>query len=137
MIETRLAHIGYVVESMEHGYKQFLREGAQVLSPPVIDPIQKVEVCIIKLQQAELPIELVAPIDLHDNPVSARLKRGGGLDHICFYTKDLFGILEHEKKQGGTLVCDPVFSVLFQMRVAFVYRRCGLLVEYIEECEVI
>jgi methylmalonyl-CoA/ethylmalonyl-CoA epimerase len=69
--------------------------------------------------------------------VEARLRRGGGLDHVCFSVPDVGGRLEAEVESGGLLVCPPVFAVAFARQVGFVQRRSGLVVEFISLDEVL
>lgn len=124
-----LHHVGYVVADMERGIRAFLREGATVLIEPTEDPIQKV-ICALVGVEGEAPIELVAPINPEDSPVSSRLRRGGGLDHLCYSVIDVGSALEYEEKRGAMIVCEPVPAVTFNRIIGFAHRRSGLLIEY-------
>jgi len=57
-----LHHIGYVVEDMERGLKQFQDEGAVLEIGPTDDPIQKVTCALLRLPDGSA-VELVAAID--------------------------------------------------------------------------
>lgn len=135
MLKTKLSHFGYVVENLSASYEQFCKEGARCILPPVIDPVQNVEVCLLRLAEAELPIELIAPLSDQSSPISARLARGGGLDHICFDTNDIQTALMNEATSGAIVVCPPVHSELFKTQIAFVYRKSGMMVEYIHRAD--
>lgn len=135
MSSNKLAHIGYVVESLDLASKKFLQEGAKFIVEPIVDPVQNVEICILRLDHGEVDIELVAPRNKGNNPISGRLKRGGGLDHICFYTSNLTATLEFESKKGAILLSPPTYAVAFETNIAFVFRRSGLIVEFIEQSE--
>ena len=127
MKDRTLAHIGYVVRDMKGALRRFQREGAEVVISPGHDPVQRVEVCL--LRAGGVDIELVAPMDPEDCPLKGRLASGGGLDHICFYVDDLDEALAEEQGQGAMVVCEPCDAAVFGERVAFVHRRSGLVVE--------
>ena len=124
-----LHHVGYVVADMERGIRSFTREGATVLIEPTEDPIQKV-ICALVGVEGEVPIELVAPIDAEDSPVASRLRRGGGMDHLCYSVDDVAAALAYEEENGAMIVCEPVLAVTFNRMIGFAHRRSGLLIEY-------
>lgn len=128
MGERTLAHIGYVVNDLESIRKRFEREGARTTLPPTDDPVQKVRVCVLQMD-GSIAIELVAPLSDDDSPIQSRLRRGGGLDHLCFYVDDLQAELEAEQRQGAVVVCPPTYAVAFGRDIAFVHRRSGVVVE--------
>lgn len=127
-----LHHIGYVVPRMSAAISRFVDEGATVVVEPVEDPIQRVTVALLTTD-ADVPIELVAPVPDLDSPIAARLRRGGGFDHLCFSVSDVADALAQETERGSLLVCEPVFAVAFTRTVAFVQRRSGMVVEYISD----
>ncbi len=124
-----LHHVGYVVRNMARGIEQFCREGAVVTIPPTDDPLQRVQCALLTLVDGTA-IELVAPLDEHDSPLAARLRRGGGFDHLCFSVADVSAALDAEVEDGAMIVCEPVFAVTFAETVGFALRRSGMLVEY-------
>ncbi len=130
MAKYKLAHLGYVVENIDRELKRFIKEGAEILSSPIDDTYQKVKICLIKIK-GDVTIELISPLTA-DSPIISRLNKGGGLDHICFYTDDLEKTIEHEQDNGAILVCPPVTAIAFSTRIAFVHRRSGLITEFIE-----
>ena len=123
-----LAHLGYVVADMDRALKRFEAEGSVVVIPPTADPLQRVTCCLLRSDDA-VDIELVAPLTPGDSPVESRLKRGGGLDHICYFVDSLAEELEAEIAAGGLVVCEPTYAVTFDRDIAFVQRRSGLVVE--------
>lgn len=133
--DFELAHVGYVVSDMAGALKRFVREGGTVVMEPCHDPIQKVHVAVVDIP-GDVAVELVAPDDSGSSPVMARLDRGGGLDHLCFYTDDVQAAVDAEVERGAVVVCEPVFAVAFKRTVAFVHRRTGLVVEYMSRAEV-
>jgi methylmalonyl-CoA/ethylmalonyl-CoA epimerase len=124
-----LAHLGYVVPDMDRALKRFQAEGAEVIIPPTPDPIQRVSCCLLRCDGA-VDIELVAPLVAGDSPVEARLKRGGGLDHVCYLVDDIAETLRAETEAGSITVCEPTHAVTFDREIAFVQRRSGLVVEF-------
>jgi methylmalonyl-CoA/ethylmalonyl-CoA epimerase len=131
---SALHHIGYVVPRMGPALSRFVEEGATVLVEPIDDPIQRVNVALLSVD-ADVPVELVAPIPGVDGPINARLQRGGGFDHLCFVVDDVAAALEDEVGRGSLVVCEPVFAVAFSRTIGFVQRRSGMVVEYISEKE--
>ena len=123
-----LAHIGYVVADMNRAVRRFETEGSVVVISPTEDPIQRVACCLVRTDDA-IDIELVAPLVPGDSPVEARLKRGGGLDHVCYFVDDLEDSLASEIGAGALVVCEPTYAVTFDRDIAFVHRRSGLVVE--------
>ena len=95
---------------------------------PTEDQVQRSPAAVVRIATG-IDIELVAPIDAEDSPVTARLRRGGGLDHICLAVDDVGVSLDEERDRGAMVVCPPVHAVTFERTIAFVYRRSGLLVE--------
>jgi methylmalonyl-CoA/ethylmalonyl-CoA epimerase len=124
-----LAHLGYVVRDMSRALRRFEAEGAVVLIPPTDDPVQGVSCCLLRVDDA-VPIELVAPLVPGESPVESRLKRGGGLDHVCYFVEDIERALDIERARGSVVVCEPVHAVTFDRAVAFVQRRSGMVVEF-------
>jgi glyoxalase/bleomycin resistance protein/dioxygenase superfamily protein len=131
---SALHHIGYVVPRLSAALNRFVDDGATVLVEPIDDPIQRVTVALLSMD-AGVPVELVAPIPGVDGPLTARLQRGGGLDHLCFVVDDVGGALAEDAERGALVVCEPVFAVAFNRTVGFVQRRTGLVVEYISADE--
>jgi methylmalonyl-CoA/ethylmalonyl-CoA epimerase len=64
------------------------------------------------------------------------LKRGGGLHHLCYEIDDLEDQLALSRAQGGLVVRQPLPAVAFEgRRIAWVYTRNKLLVEYLERAK--
>jgi len=132
----RLHHLGWVGQDLARMRAAFERDGAELASPPIDDPIQRVTVQFLREPTGEL-WELVAPLGgAEDSPLTSRLSRGGGLDHVCYELEDGDGTLDDrvtaEVSRGGHVVCAPVMAVAFGRRIAFVFRRSGRLVEFVE-----
>jgi methylmalonyl-CoA/ethylmalonyl-CoA epimerase len=128
-------HVGIVLASIDaevSSYETTLN--LRVVSGPFIDPLQEARVIFLSGgQPAEAAIELVEPTS-ETSPVASFLKRGGGMHHICYLTKNLEGELARVRALGALIVRPPVPAVAFQgRRIAWVYTRQRLLVELLEE----
>jgi methylmalonyl-CoA/ethylmalonyl-CoA epimerase len=124
----RLHHIGYVVPSMKGGIRRFEDAGGQLVVGPTDDPALGVVCALIRLPEG-VDVELVAPLVGADSPVTARLQRGGGLDHLCFWVEDLDAALSREVHNDALPLVPPTYAVTFDSTIAFVQRRSGLVVE--------
>jgi len=124
----RVFHWGFVVPDMTRAVETWTRQGATMLVPPAVDPIQNVS-CALLIYQNAAPIELVAPLPSGRNPVAGRLARGGGLDHVCLFTDDIAVDLKMLRGDGGLVVVEPCYGAVFDRELAFVATRAGLVVE--------
>lgn len=124
----RVFHWGYVVPDMARALTAWQKAGAAVVVPPAIDPIQNVA-CALLVYKGAAPIELVAPLPEAKNPLESRLKKGGGLDHVCLFTDDLESDLAALVTEGGITVVEPCYGAVFDRQLAFVVTRMGLTVE--------
>jgi hypothetical protein len=133
----RLHHIGWVGADIARMRAGFERDGAEIVSPPIDDPIQRVTVQFLREPATGELWELVAPLgDPAGSPVVSRLGRGGGFDHVCYELEAGDGSLEDrvaaEVARRARIVCEPVMAVAFERRIAFVFRRSGRLIEFVE-----
>lgn len=124
----RLAHVGFVVRDIDKELKRWVGAGARLFIAPEIDPLQKVWCALIGFPET-LPIELVAPVAGETSPIEARLKRGGGLDHICYFVDDVGAALADFEERGGVVVVSPIYGSVFDRMIAFLQMRTGLIVE--------
>jgi methylmalonyl-CoA/ethylmalonyl-CoA epimerase len=134
---VKLHHFGWVGRDLARMRRSFEREGATVVSPPIDDPIQRVTVQFLREPATGELWELVVPLgEAADSPLTSRLARGGGFDHVCYELDEGDGTLEErlaaEVERGGQVVCAPVMATAFGRRIAFVFRRSQRLIEYVE-----
>jgi len=130
----RLHHIGKVVKDLAEAQKYYEDTfGLKALGPPVIDPIQAVEVVFIETGvRGSPPIELICPTE-EASPVSVFLNKGGGLHHLCFEVDDLGKSIEALKEEGSILLGKPVPGKGHGSRLtAWVYTASRELVELLE-----
>ena len=116
-----LHHIGVAVASIANA-----RPGLETTS----DPIQKVSVAFISLHGVTL--ELVEPA-AEDSPVSARLKNGDKLLHLCYAVPDLLGALDSAAHNGFRCIRPPAPATAYEgRRIAWVYSPVFGLIELLE-----
>jgi len=127
-------HIGFVVASINNSVEGFL-QSLQAEWDGIIfhDPNQEVSVTFLRGKYPRNPVvELVEPAG-EKSPVIPFLKRGGGLHHLCYEIDDLEEQLRLSRTQGGIVVRNPLPAVAFEgRRIAWVYTRNKLLIEYLE-----
>jgi methylmalonyl-CoA/ethylmalonyl-CoA epimerase len=77
-------------------------------------------------------LELVEPAD-EKSPVIAFLKRGGGLNHLCYQVASVQTELDKCWSIGGVVAKEALPAVAFRGRlIGWVYTADGLLIEYLE-----
>lgn len=129
-------HVGYVVRSIQAAAAGFTGSLALEWDGRVIhDPLQTVCVSFFHPRAAGTPaIELVEPAGTGSS-VQRFLERGGGLHHVCFEVDSLDRQLERTKANRDLIVRPPAPAVAFEgRRIAWVYTKNKLLVEYLERC---
>ena len=76
--------------------------------------------------------ELVEP-DVDASPVTAFLRRGGGLHHLCYEVDSLEAEIERARAARMTLVRPPQPAVAFDgRRICWMFSAQRLLIEYLE-----
>ncbi len=134
MSEPTLHHLGFVVASIAESAERFARTLQGTWDGHIIhDPFQGVHAAFLQQPSpAQALIELVQP-DGPKSRVAGFLKRGGGLHHLCYEVERLDQQLEYSRSIGAVVTQQPVAAVAFEgRRVAWVYTRDKLLLEYLE-----
>jgi len=129
-----LHHVGFVVKSIASMGEDFARSvGAEWNGEIVHDPQQGARVSFFVPTAPGPPvIELVEPAG-SESPVEGFLKRGGGLHHLCYEVDSLEQKLDWHRSRRDVVVRNPVPAVAFGgRRIAWVYTRHKLLLEYLE-----
>jgi methylmalonyl-CoA/ethylmalonyl-CoA epimerase len=129
-----LHHVGFVVKSIAGVAADFARSARLQWNGEVIhDPLQGARVSIlVPFTPGPPAIELVEPAH-PDSPVQAFLRRGGGLHHLCYEVDSHEELLKGHLAQRDFVVRAPLPAVAFGgRRIAWVYTRHGLLLEYLE-----
>ena len=116
-------HIGIVVHDIEEALETFTRVyGYTVYHEVIYDPAQHVRLAMLASSNHQR-IELIQPVD-EQSPSYGFLKKGGGLQHICYRVKNLETAIAVLEKQGHMLFKRPVPAPLMGgNQVAFLYAR--------------
>jgi hypothetical protein len=132
----RIHHLGFVGSSLDRLRRRFLDEGAETLTPPIEDPLQRVVLQFVREPRSEELWELIVPAGpVEGSPLASRLSHGGGLDHVCYELgagQSLEEQLAIEERRGARVICPPVLAAAFNRRIAFVFRRSGRVIEFVE-----
>jgi methylmalonyl-CoA/ethylmalonyl-CoA epimerase len=130
-------HVGFVVASIQNSVKGFA-ESLEAEWDGVIthDPNQVVRVTFLRSRSAADPLfELIEPAG-EKSPVIPFLNKGGGLHHLCYEVTDLEKQLASIRAQGGLITRPPMPAAAFGgRRIAWVYTRGKLLIEYLERAK--
>lgn len=119
-----LHHVGYAVKAIESACEVYVTRFGYVLSTPVIhDPLQTALVQFLCLRGDSVYLEFVSPDGPESRLVNA-VRKGGGLNHLCYAVDDLEQAVGRLEQQDMKLISTP------QPAVAFAGRRiCWLLGE--------
>jgi methylmalonyl-CoA/ethylmalonyl-CoA epimerase len=130
-------HVGFVVASIPDAVRGFM-ESLEADWDGVIthDPNQAVRVTFLRSPALGDPLfELIEPAG-EKSPVLPFLNKGGGLHHLCYQVPCLERQLELSRSKGGLITRAPMPAAAFGgRRIAWVYTRSKLLVEYLERPE--
>lgn len=134
--EAVLHHLGFVVSSISAVAEEFAASILAAWDGQIIyDPIQRVRVSFLNPGDARNPVyELVEPAT-DGSPVSAFLKKGGGLHHVCYEIDDLERALAATNAARFVVLATPAPAVAFDgRRIAWICSKAKnrLLVELLE-----
>ncbi len=122
--ELTLHHIGYAVKLIEPIAQRYQQRFGYMAETAILhDPLQTAHVQFLRLPAEPTYLELVAP-DGPDSKLSNAVRRGGGLNHLCYLCTDLEKTIAHLEQTGMKLISDPKRAVAFAGR-----RICWLLAD--------
>lgn len=131
--QLQLHHVGFAVKSIADIAETHIRRfGFQPVSPVIHDPLQTALVQFLRFPGNPALLEFVAP-DGDRSTLSGAVRKGGGLNHLCYTAGPLEAAIERLRADGMLLIGKP------QPGRAFADRRicwlCGSdrsLVELVE-----
>jgi len=127
-------HVGLVVASIQqsvHGFAQSLE--AEWDGEIIHDPNQGVRVTFLRSKSAADPLVELVEAASEKSPVLSFLKKGAGLHHLCYVVDSLEKQLELCRSRGSIVARPPLPAAAFNgRRIAWVYTRNKLLIEYLE-----
>lgn len=132
MPPVKLDHVGIVVKDLAAGGAAYATHlGLTVDSPVFYDPIQKVRIQFWRDGHGSR-LELIEAA-CEDSPIAGALRKGGGLNHLCYQLDDIDATVQDAVNHGAILTAPVAPAVAFEgRRVAFLYFRELGLVEFVE-----
>lgn len=125
-------HIGIAVQDIQKGIVQWKEVfGYRQKTRIVHNTRQKVKVVFMEKENSLL-IKLIEPSD-ETSPVSAFVKKGGGLHHICFKCNNIDSGMAELKEKGNIILVKPQPGEAFENeKIAFVLGKNNLAIELID-----
>jgi methylmalonyl-CoA/ethylmalonyl-CoA epimerase len=127
-------HFGIVVANIEAATAHYVRlYGYEAKSGIIHDPVQTAYVQFLKLPSDSVYLEFISP-DRPDSRLSNALKKGGGLNHICYSTTDIEAEVQELRKSGLFLLQAPVAAAAFPgRRIAWLIGTDRIPIELVEK----
>jgi methylmalonyl-CoA/ethylmalonyl-CoA epimerase len=129
---VKINHVGIVVGNIETKLRSYVENyGFEQISSILQIENQDVRVVLLGNPNDSVNIELVQPTS-QDSPVASYLKRGGGVNHICFEVDDFDATAA---KFRAKMVREPRPAPLEYFRggrTFFIYRDHSLI-EFLEK----
>ncbi|MCE5303097.1 MAG: VOC family protein [Planctomycetaceae bacterium] len=127
-------HLGILVADITKAVEIYsTRFGYVVDGDLVHDPVQTAYIQLMTQADSASTLELVAP-DGPQSKLTNALKRGGGLNHLCYQTSELDEDCRRLRDQGMLLLHPPVPAEAFGgRRIAWLMGRDGIPVELLED----
>ena len=129
-------HIGVVVQDIEEAFHRYIKHyGLRCLKEIILDSPRRVRLALL-VSENNIRIELIQPID-KKSPSYDFMKRGGGIQHICYRANDIDKTISHLKKEGHLLISRPAEAELMDERkVTFLFsKKDKQIIELIESPE--
>ena len=125
-------HVGVLVEDIERSAKVYMeRFGYELRSDIIHDPLQTAYVQFLSFPGERVFLEFVSP-DGPQSALSLALKKGGGLNHICYSTSDIEQTCLQLRTTGLFLIRPPTPAVAFNGRkIAWFMDKSGVLFELV------
>lgn len=129
----KVNHIGIVVKDLEKSIKYYEEYFAfRLVSPICVDPIQKVRVAFLRQPDQIFSFELLEPTGDY-SPVMNALKKGGGLNHVCYEVENITKAISYLRRIGSKLISGPDPAVAFEGKcVAFLFTKGNEVIEIVE-----
>jgi len=128
----RLNHVAIATPDIKAAAKVYRETLGAKVSECVPQPDHGVTTIFVELPNTK--IELLEPLG-ENSPIAKFLQKNpaGGIHHVCYEVDSLDAQLEQSRATGCLVVKNPLPAVAFGgRRIAWVYTRHKLLVEYLE-----
>jgi methylmalonyl-CoA/ethylmalonyl-CoA epimerase len=128
-----LHHIGYAVNSIEPVAAKYVsRYGYELVTPVIHDPLQTAFVQFLKLRGDISYLEFVAP-DGPESKLGYSIRRGGGLNHLCYSAGPLEQVISQLEASEMRLVSEPKPALAFAgRRICWLLGDDRLMIELVE-----
>ena len=125
-------HIGIIVKNIKSSRKKYEDLlGYEIISEIILDSFQKVKVQFLRNSNGQ-KIELIEPLGV-DSPSFNALKKGAGVNHICYQCENLEYTLKILRASHCIVVCKPIIGAGHEGRkIAFVVHPEMGLIEFVE-----
>jgi methylmalonyl-CoA/ethylmalonyl-CoA epimerase len=123
-----------LVKDLEKAASEYVtRFGYEIKSSVIHDPIQTAYVQFLMLKENGPYIELITP-DCLESKLSNALRKGGGLNHLCYQTDNIEGTFNRLADGGMFALQQPVPAVAFSnCRISWLMGRNANPVELVEK----
>src|SRR5208283_454686 len=132
-VRLSLHHVGYAVASIKPMTELYVRRfGYEICTEVIHDPTQTAYVQFLRIPGDRTYLEFVAPDGL-DSKLSGAIRRGGGLNHLCYSVDDIETATQELSATGMMILTPPVAGVPFNgRRVAWLCGEDGAPTELLE-----
>jgi len=129
----RLHHVGVLVQDIAQATGHYVsRLGFEVSGPIIHDPAQTAFVRFLCQPGDSVFLELVSP-DGPESKLANALRRGEGLNHLCYAVEDIESACRELRSRGMYLLQAPVFAAAFPGRkLAWLIGRDRVPIELVE-----
>jgi methylmalonyl-CoA/ethylmalonyl-CoA epimerase len=133
VLTLAIHHVGILVADIAAAAAQYTaRFDYRIDGPVVHDRVQTAHVQFLSLSGGLPCIELVTP-DGPNSKLSNALKKGGGLNHLCYLSRAIEEDCRRLRDQGMLLLQSPVAAEAFSgRRIAWLMGRDGIPIELVE-----
>lgn len=132
-VGLRLHHVGNAVVEIEAGVALYARRlGYRAATPAIHDPAQTAIVQFLQIGDDPVYLELVAP-DGPGSKLTNAVKRGGGLNHLCYTCGPMEAAIEALEATGMKLISEPKPGIAFGgRRICWLMAQEPLPIELVE-----
>jgi methylmalonyl-CoA/ethylmalonyl-CoA epimerase len=132
-MKLALSHIGILVSDISKSVQTYAaRFGYRPAGETIHDPVQTAYVQFLENDSAGICIELVMP-DGPNSKLSNALKKGGGLNHLCYESDDIDKDCAELRSSGMFVLQAPVAAQAYPgRRIAWLMGKDGIPIELVE-----
>ena len=129
-------HIGVVVDNIDEAFQRYINHyGFKCLKEVIFDSSRRVWLALL-VSENNFRVELIQPID-QNSPSYDFMKRGGGIQHLCYRVSNIENTIKYLKKENHLLISSPSEAKLMDgKKVAFMFsKKDKQVIELVEKLE--